>query len=133
MNIGYFILLPFGLVNLASISPQAMSAAANLACYPWVKGYILVDVVGPILPIPATTKYTRQDEIRDNHYQLGCATFTALNGGNHMNMLGFQPGNTSPWRDALCPNGASMEIVVPLMDFGVLPRVFLVTVLGLYA
>ncbi|KAN0111856.1 hypothetical protein V8E52_008062, partial [Russula decolorans] len=44
-RIGDFITSPADLVNLASISPQALSAAADLARCPWVLEFRLVDVV----------------------------------------------------------------------------------------
>jgi hypothetical protein len=57
-NVGHFITSPRDLVNLASISPRAMSAAADLARYPWVMKFRLADVVDSISPILETTERT---------------------------------------------------------------------------
>lgn len=62
--IGDFITSPGDLVNLASISPQAFSAAADLARSPWVQDIRLVDVVGSIPPVPEATEGTSDDDNR---------------------------------------------------------------------
>jgi hypothetical protein len=88
MNVGHFITSPIDLVNLASISPQAMSAAADLARSPLVMGFRLVDVVGSISPIPETREsiYDEEEDVRLYYYQLGCSKFTAVKGasGRHV-------------------------------------------------
>jgi hypothetical protein len=84
-NVGHFISSPKDLINLASISPQAMSAAADLARYPMAMDFRLVDVVGTIAPIPKTEGRTgdlsQEDEkIQRYYYELGRAKFTAVKG-----------------------------------------------------
>ena len=81
-NVGEFFTSPIDLVNLAYISPQALSAAADLARYPWVLEYRLVDAVGSTPPIPETTEQTT--EHRGYYRQLGRAKFTAVKGGQHV-------------------------------------------------
>jgi len=85
-RIGDFITSPTDLVNLASISPQAFSAAADLARCPWVLEFRLVDVIGSVPPIPETTESTRDDDIRYYFYEMGRAKFTAVRGGHHVNV-----------------------------------------------
>jgi hypothetical protein len=85
-RIGDFITSPADLVNLASISPQAFSAAADLARCPWVLKFRLVDVVGSIPPIPETTESTNDRDIRRYFYEMGRAKFTAVRGGHHVNV-----------------------------------------------
>lgn len=63
-RIGDFITSPADLVNLASLSPQGLSAAADLARCPWALEFRLVDVVGSVPPIPETTEGTRDHDIR---------------------------------------------------------------------
>jgi hypothetical protein len=70
-RIGDFITSPADLVNLASVSPQAFSAAANLARFPWVLKLRLVDVVGSIPPVPETTESTKDRDIRRYFYKNG--------------------------------------------------------------
>ena len=82
--VGDFITEPIDLVNLAYISPQALSAAADLARCPWVLKYRLVDTVGSISPIPETTEDTNEEEIRRYYFQLGRAKFTAIKGGRRV-------------------------------------------------
>jgi hypothetical protein len=85
-RIGEFISSSSDLVNLASISPEALSAAADLTRYPWVEvpGYRLVkelrlvDVVGSASPIQETTEKTKRKVIRQYYRQLGRAKFTAV-------------------------------------------------------
>ena len=110
-NVGHFVTSPKDLVNLASISPQAMSAAADLARYPWVMEFRLVDVVGSILPILETAErtidqdhnemtayddyYDENKKIRNYHYQLGRAKFTAVSlvkGGRYVTVELGQKG-----------------------------------------
>ena len=86
-------LTPAGFVILGSILAQAMSAAADIARFPLVEEFRLVDVVasGSVLPIPETTESTYYDhdetterangeDIRQYYYELGCAKFTAVRG-----------------------------------------------------
>ena len=89
-RIGDFITSPSDLVTLASISQRAMGAAADIARYPWVENFRLVDVVarGPVLPIPeTTTESVDEDEMDPDEnilhyfYELGRRRFTALDGG----------------------------------------------------
>ena len=82
--IGDFFTSPIDLVNLAYISPQAFSVAADLARYPWVKGYRLVDAAGSAPPIPETTEDTDEWVIQNYYYQLGHTTFTAVKGGRRV-------------------------------------------------
>jgi hypothetical protein len=98
-RIGGFITSIADLVALASISPQAMSAAANLVRYPWVKEFRLVDVVssGPVPPIPETTESTDSEDIQHYFYELGRAKFTAVRNGRHINVeLGQEFGKNRP-------------------------------------
>jgi hypothetical protein len=85
-NIGRFITLPTDLVNLASISPRAMSAAADLARYPWVLEFRLVDVVGSASPVPETTESTEEEDIQNRYYHLGRAKLIAVKGGRPINL-----------------------------------------------
>jgi hypothetical protein len=85
-RIGDFITSPADLVNLASVSPQAVSAAADLARCPWILGFRLVDVVGSVPPIPETTENTKDHDVRDYFYEMGRAKFTAVRGGHHVNV-----------------------------------------------
>ena len=82
--VGDFFTSPIDLVNLAYISPQALSAAADLAHYPWILEYRLVDAVGSISPIPETTEDTDEKEIRQYYFRLGRAKFTAIKGGRRV-------------------------------------------------
>ena len=93
-RIGGFITSAADLVTLASISAQAMSAAADLTRFPLVEEFRLVDVVssGPVPPIPETTVSTDED-IRPYFYELGCAKFTAIRDGRRINVeLGQELG-----------------------------------------
>jgi hypothetical protein len=87
-RIGDFITSPADLVTLASISPRAMSAAADLTRLPLVDEFRLVDAVasGPVLPIPETTESTDKEDIRRYFYKLGCAKFKAIKGGRRINV-----------------------------------------------
>jgi len=58
-----------------------MSAAADLARYPWVPDFRLVDIVGSIPPIPETTDRTGRVDTRHYYRRLGRANFTAVKGG----------------------------------------------------
>jgi hypothetical protein len=81
MDVGHFITSPRDLVNLASISPRAMSAAADLARYPCVLTRLtfrLVDVVGSSPLIPETTEITDEESSWDYYHQLGRAKFAAV-------------------------------------------------------
>jgi hypothetical protein len=90
MNIGYFITSPIDLINLAAISPRAMSAAADLARFPWFKDsdkeFRLVDVVGSVPPISETTDETNHKDIRYYYRQMGRKKFTAVEGGRRINV-----------------------------------------------
>ena len=97
-KIGSFITSPADLVTLASISARSMSAAANLANFPLVEGFRLVDVIasGPVQPIPKTTWSTETEDIERYFYDLGCAKFTAVRDGRHINIeLGQEFGKKS--------------------------------------
>jgi hypothetical protein len=85
-RIGDFITSPADLINLASISPQALSAAADLARCPWVLEFRLVDVFGSVPPIPETTEGTKHHDIKKYFYDLGRAKFTAVRGGQLVNV-----------------------------------------------
>jgi hypothetical protein len=63
-----------------------MSAAADLARYPWVMEYRLVDVVGSIPPVPETTENTEEEDIRNRYHRLGRAKFMAVKGGHPINL-----------------------------------------------
>ncbi|KAF8493728.1 hypothetical protein F5888DRAFT_1722504 [Russula emetica] len=99
-RIGDFLRSPSDLVKLASISPQALSAAADLTRYPWVrvsrsrkcptKESRLVDVVGSASPIPETTRKTKRSVIRQYHHQLGHAKFTAVVDGHRVTVNSVQ-------------------------------------------
>jgi len=93
-RIGDFFTSPCDLISLASISPQAMSAAADLARYPWVLDFRLVDVVGSVPPIPETTESTENQDIRCYFYEMGRAKFTAVSGGRRGNV---QFGQYDEW------------------------------------
>jgi len=88
IRVGDFITSPGDLVTLASISAQAMSAAADLARYPLVEEYRLVDVVasGPVPPIPETTESTTDEVIRCYFSRLGRAIFSAVRDGRRINV-----------------------------------------------
>jgi len=95
-RIGGFITSPADLVTLASISARAMSAAGDLARFPLVEDFRLVDVVAscPVLPIPETD-IEDSDSIQAYFYELGCAKFTAVRGGRRINVelcQGFAKG-----------------------------------------
>ncbi|KAI0274484.1 hypothetical protein BGY98DRAFT_993514 [Russula aff. rugulosa BPL654] len=92
-RIGDFLTSISDLVNLAPISPQALSAAADLSRYPWVeaRGYPididefrLEDVVGSAPPIQETTRNTKRRVIRKHYHQLGRAKFTAVIDGRRV-------------------------------------------------
>ena len=92
-RIGDFVTSPTDLATLASISPQAMSAAADLARYPWIEEFRLVDVVasGPVPPIPAppipeTMRSTDSEDIRNYFYELFRTKFTAVRDGRRVNV-----------------------------------------------
>ena len=80
IDVGQYITSPKDLVTLASISPQARTVAADLARYPCVEGFRLMDIVGPIPPISVRGK------VRRFYTQLGCAQFKAVKDGHHMNV-----------------------------------------------
>jgi hypothetical protein len=84
-NVGQFITGPYDLVGLASISPLAMSAAADLARYPWVLRLRLVDAVGSISIIPET-KETADEDYQRYCCKLDGAIFTAVDGGRYKNL-----------------------------------------------
>jgi hypothetical protein len=88
-RIGGFLTSPADLATLASVSPQAMSAAVDLTRYPWVKEFHLVDVISsdPVPPIPETTENTKADNIRCYFYRLGRAKFTAVRGGRRIKVV----------------------------------------------
>lgn len=108
-NVGHFITSPRDLVNLSSISPRAMSAATDLARYPWVMEFRLVDVVDSIPPTLETKERTDVQENIDDYdygedneliekfyFQLGCTKFTAVKGGRQVTVeLGQQDHKTS--------------------------------------
>ena len=86
-RIGDFLTSSSDLINLAFVSPQALSAAADLARYPWVEAryyptwideFRLVDVVATAPPVEETTSKTRRRVIRKYYHQLGRAKFTAV-------------------------------------------------------
>ncbi|KAH9986859.1 hypothetical protein BJV77DRAFT_809240 [Russula vinacea] len=83
MNIGQSISSPIDLVRLASISPKAMSAAADLARYPWVMSLRLVDFVGSISLITETTE---RKHFRSYHCRLDSAKFIAVQDGRRINV-----------------------------------------------
>ena len=87
-KIGSFVTSPADLVTLASISTRSMSAAANLAHFPLVEDFRLVDVVasGPVQPIPETTCSTNTEDIKYYYYDLGGAKFTAIRKGRRINI-----------------------------------------------
>jgi len=87
-RIGDFITSPADLVTLASISPQAMSAAADLTRFPLIEELRLVDVVasGPVPPSPETTEITNNKDMRNYFHELGCAKFIAVRGGHRINI-----------------------------------------------
>ena len=86
IRIGDFITSPADLVTLASISAQAMSAAADLTRFPLVEEFRLVDVLagGPVPPIPKTTDDTTNGAIKRYFTRLGCAKFSAIRGGRRI-------------------------------------------------
>ena len=97
-RIGEFIASPADLVTLASISPQAMSAAADLTRFPLVEQFRLVDFVtsDEVLPIPETTE--NLEELNGNRFcylELGRAKFTAVRGGRRINVELGQEFDTS--------------------------------------
>ena len=79
-RIGDLITSPADLINLASISPQALSAAADLARCLWVMEICLVDVVGSVPPIQGTTESTRHHDIQKYFYDVfpSCGAHTRL-------------------------------------------------------
>ena len=92
-RVGEFITSPSDLVTLASISQRATAAAADIARYPWVEKFRLVDAVsrGPVLPIPDTTDSSdgsgpADDVLRHLYLELGRAKFTAVRGGRRVNV-----------------------------------------------
>jgi len=91
-RVGEFITSPDDLVTLASISQRATAAATDIARYPWVEKFRLVDVVsrGPVLPIPDTTDSSDVSGPDDNVlrylYELGRTKFTAVRGGRRVNV-----------------------------------------------
>ena len=85
-RIGDFLTSPADLVNLASISPRSLSAAANLARWPLVLEFRLVDVIGSVPPIPETTESTEDEDIMNYFYEMGRSKFTAVRGGHRVNV-----------------------------------------------
>jgi len=91
-RIGDFLTASSDLVILASFSPQALSAAADLTCYLWVivphaypsRELRLAYVVGSVPPIRKTTQKTSRTVIMRRYHQLGCARFTAVIDGRHV-------------------------------------------------
>jgi hypothetical protein len=83
MNVGQSFSSPIDLVGLASISPQAMSAAADLARYPWVMSLRFVDFVGSISLIPETTE---SEHSKHYHCRLDSAKFIAVQDGCRINV-----------------------------------------------
>jgi hypothetical protein len=92
-RIGDFLTSISDLVKLAPISPQALSAAADLCRYPWVEApgypidideFRLEDVVGSAPPIQETTRNTKRRVIRKHYHQLGRAKFTAVIDGRRV-------------------------------------------------
>ena len=96
-RIGDFFTSPVDLVNLASIFPQALSAAADLARCPWVLEFRLVDVVNSVPPIPEATENTTDCDIRKYFYEMGRAKFTAVRGGHRVNV---ELGQYKKWSDS---------------------------------
>jgi hypothetical protein len=78
-----------------------MSAAADLARYPWVKEFRLVDVVGSAPPIPETTEETDKEEIRNYYRQLGRAKFAAVEGGRRINVEVGYPRTIAGFQNAI--------------------------------
>ena len=135
-RIGDFLTSPSDLVNLASISPQALSAAADLTRYPWVeaRGYPidefrLVDVVSSASPIQETTSKTSRRVIRKYYRQLGRAKFTAVVNGRHVTVdlvqdddgeryvflraISFEVETYSAWSRHLDMNDEILQCLVP--------------------
>ena len=100
-NVGNFITSPIDLVNLAYISPQALSAAADLARYPSVLDYRLVDAFDSISPLPETTEDTGKGEIMQYYVQLGRAKFTAVKDGRHVTVELCQRGGYETYMKTL--------------------------------
>jgi hypothetical protein len=105
-EIGELITSPADLVTRASISPQAMTAAANFVRHPWVKEFRLVDVIssGTVLPIPATENL-KPSQIWSYFYEFGCAKFTAVKGRRRVNV------ESRFWQDANYIRRPSKDII----------------------
>jgi hypothetical protein len=86
MRIGTFITAPIGLLSLSCISPQAMSVAADLAHYPLVMDFRLVDVIDCPPPIVWNRKEYSHEDYKDYFERLGCAKFTAVKNGRRVNV-----------------------------------------------
>jgi hypothetical protein len=96
MKVGQFITVPIDLVTLASVSPQAMSAAAGLALYPSVMDFRLVDTIGSVAPIPDFQEFLDNEDAGGYCDAMGRAKFTAVRGDRHVNVeLGQGHGKLS--------------------------------------
>jgi hypothetical protein len=71
---------------------------ADLARFPLVLEFRLVDVVGSVPPIPETTESTKDHDIRYYFYEMGRAEFTAVRDGHHVNVELGQYNKWSPGR-----------------------------------
>ena len=100
-NVGQFLTSPIDLVKLASISPRAMLAAADLARYPCVLTFRLLDVVGSSPLIPEIMEITDEESARKCYNQLARAKFAAVQGGRYVNVEfchTFFPGCLRPYK-----------------------------------
>jgi len=104
MNVGQYIASPKDLVTLASISPQAMTVAADLARYPCVQGFRLTDSAGPMSP---ASIYGAKGFCRI----LWRALFKAVKGGRLVNVVlseargrpvNFEAKTFLNWKNELC-------------------------------
>jgi hypothetical protein len=86
MKVGQSITAPIDLVTLASISPQAMSAAADLALYPSVIDFRLVDTIDSVSPIPEFKEFLDRENAGGYSDAMGRAKFTAVRGDRHVNV-----------------------------------------------
>ena len=117
MNVGHYITLPRDLVNLASISPRAMSAAADLVRYPCILTFRLVDVVGSSPLIPETTEITDEESSLDCYHQLGCAKFVAVESGRRVSVElchTFFPGSRVPYELDIYLSGSDTCMNYPI-------------------